>query len=128
MTRVAIRLHHRIAIALAATFAAPSAADVLPRVESVPCVPGGIAAIPVARTPGEPWPSRIAVRIGDLQSTAPLVWVGAGADPRARVHLVIKAERGAARIEEIIRARVVGVAAAGGKSPAVGAAFPLPKN
>ena len=84
MTRVAIRLHHRIAIALAATFAAPSAADVLPRVESVPCVPGGIAAIPVARTPGEPWPSRIAVRIGDLQSTAPLVWVGARADDGAR--------------------------------------------
>ena len=85
MNGVTLRRLQRFVLALAVpALAVPCAADVRPRVESVPCVPGGVAAIPVERTPGEPWPSRVAVRIGDLQSTAPVVWVGARADDGMR--------------------------------------------
>ena len=90
MTRVMLRrlqcpLLRCPLLALAvSTAASHSTADVRPRVESVPCVPGGVAAIPVERTPGEPWPSRVAVRIGDLRSTAPIVWVGPRADDGVR--------------------------------------------
>ena len=85
MNGVTLRRLQRFVLALAVpALAAPCAADIRPRVESVPCVPGGVAAIPVERTPGEPWPSRVAVRIGDLQSTAPVVWVGARADDGMR--------------------------------------------
>jgi hypothetical protein len=74
------------AAALAAAFAlaAPCLAEVRARVDRVPCVPGGVAAIPVQRTEGDPWPARIDVRVGELNAAAALVWVGARPDDGAR--------------------------------------------
>lgn len=74
----------KIAVACALACAPRLHAELRPRIDAVPCVPGGIAAIPVERTAGEPWPARIAVRIGELRSTAPLIWVGARADDGIR--------------------------------------------
>jgi hypothetical protein len=76
----------RAAVAVAALLAwpAPCGAEVRARVDRVPCVPGGVAAIPVQRTEGEPWPDRIEVRVGDLRTTASLVWVGVRPDDGAR--------------------------------------------
>ena len=71
-----------IAVALAAS--SPCAAEVRARVDRVACVPGGVAAIPVQRTEGEPWPSRMEVRVGELNAVATLVWVGMRADDGAR--------------------------------------------
>ena len=74
-----------IAIAVCAAFTAVSAhAEVRPAVSSALCVPGGVAAIPLERTAGSDWPSRIAVRIGGLQSQASVVWVGSAADDGQR--------------------------------------------
>lgn len=74
----------KIAVACALACATRLHADLRPRLDAVPCVPGGIAAIPLERTAGEPWPARIPVRIGDLRSSAPLIWVGARADDGVR--------------------------------------------
>lgn len=72
------------AILWAAALASPCAAEVRARVDRVPCVPGGVAAIPVRRAEGEPWPSRIDVRVGDLRASASLVWVGVRPDDGSR--------------------------------------------
>lgn len=72
------------AIAVAAHVVAGAAADVHPSAAWVTCVPGGVAAIPLERDDGTPWPSRVPVRIGGLESQAAVVWVGPGADDPAR--------------------------------------------
>ena len=69
---------------LALACAAMAIAGVRPRVESVPCTPGGVAAVPIERTPGTPWPARVPVRIGGLQSLATVIWIGAAADDGGR--------------------------------------------
>ena len=73
-----------VAFAAALASAAPCAGEVRARVDRVPCVPGGVAAIPVQRTEGEPWPARIDVRVGDLNAPAILVWVGMRPDDGVR--------------------------------------------
>jgi hypothetical protein len=73
-----------VAFAAALASAAPCAGEVRARVDRVPCVPGGVAAIPVQRTEGEPWPARIDVRVGELVAPAVLVWVGMRPDDGAR--------------------------------------------
>ena len=70
--------------AVAACTGRHAAADIAPTVDSVACTPGGVAAIPLARGAGEPWPARVAAAIGDLRTTAPVVWVGAAAPDGAR--------------------------------------------
>ena len=57
--------------------------DVRPRASSAVCVPGGVAAIPVERT-GNRWPARVAVMVGELRTTAPLVRVIPAAAPDGR--------------------------------------------
>lgn len=59
-------------------------AEVTPRVDRLGCAPAGIAAVPLAREPGDEWPHRVGVSVGGLTSTAPVVWVGARADDGAR--------------------------------------------
>ena len=59
-------------------------AGVRPRIASVPCTPGGVAAVPIERTPGTPWPARVPVRIGGLQSQATVLWIGTAPDDGAR--------------------------------------------
>lgn len=118
MIRVLRRRHSRslASIGAAASLAATCAADVRPRVESVPCVPGGIAAIPLERPPGEPWPGRVSVRIGELRSTAPVVWVGARADDGARSWT---------RSEERVDAAMIADAPAGSEPEASGEVFAM---
>lgn len=80
MPRYLYSLHVCVAVCvsgLVAFVSSPTvAADIRPRVEAVRGVPGGIAAIPLQREPGTLWPARVAVRIGELQSQAAVVWVG----------------------------------------------------
>jgi hypothetical protein len=82
------------AFALLATLACPVAADappgaapptgIVPGAESVTCVPGGVAAVPLERVGDAPLPARVPVMVGSLRSMAPVVWVGARADDGAR--------------------------------------------
>ena len=59
-------------------------ADVAPRVDRLGCPPAGIAAVPLVREAGDEWPRRVDVSVGGLNSTAPVVWVGARPDDGAR--------------------------------------------
>ena len=59
-------------------------ADVAPRVDRLGCPPAGIAAVPLVREAGDEWPKRVDVSVGGLNSTAPVVWVGARPDDGAR--------------------------------------------
>ena len=76
--------------ALAGFMAAPALAgaacfaDVAPRVDRLGCPPAGIAAVPLVREAGDEWPRRVDVSVGGLNSTAPVVWVGARPDDGAR--------------------------------------------
>ena len=82
------------AFALLATLACPVAADappgaapptgIVPGAESVTCVPGGVAAVPLERVGDAPLPARVPVMVGSLRSMAPVVWIGARADEGAR--------------------------------------------
>lgn len=85
-------------------------AEVRPRVDRLSCVPGGIAAVPMARDDGDAWPDRVPVSVGGLSASAPLVWVGASADDGARSWtrspeqyrvLAVGAFEGPARPEEV---------------------------
>ncbi len=75
-------------VALLAVVCPRAGADVLPTVDLVACTPGGVAAVPLARGEGEPWPTRVPAAVGDLRTTAPVVWVGAAApdDVRSWTH------------------------------------------
>lgn len=73
------------AVACAASVAATAAAgDVRPAATWVTCVPGGVAAVPVERDAGRPWPARVPVRVGGLDSQAALVSIGTGGDDGSR--------------------------------------------
>lgn len=78
----------RIATAIAAAFAFVSvpwarAGGVTPRVESVTCVPGGVAAIPLAPTDGV-YPARVDVTVAGLRTAAQVIFVAPGGAPTAR--------------------------------------------
>jgi hypothetical protein len=51
-------------------------ADVRPAVGTVACVPGGVAAIPLMREPGDEWPATIPVRVAGLGTRGVVAWVG----------------------------------------------------
>ncbi len=57
--------------------------DVRPRASAAACVPGGVAAIPLERL-GDRWPARVAVTVGELRTTAPVVRVTPAAVPDGR--------------------------------------------
>ena len=62
----------------------PAPAGVAPTVDTVTCVPGGVAAVPVGRIGDSALPARVPVVVGSLRTQAPIVWVGARADDGAR--------------------------------------------
>ena len=65
------------------TGARAAAAEVRPSVDTVTCVPGGVAAVPL--TPGAgALPARIAVTVGGLRTSAPVVRVAGGGPALAR--------------------------------------------
>lgn len=51
-------------------------AEVRPAVETAACVPGGVAAIPLARDPGDPWPATVPIQVAGLTTRGVVVWVG----------------------------------------------------
>lgn len=69
------------AITLAAARA--DAAEVRPSVDSVTCVPGGVAAVPLAVDAGA-LPARVTVTVGGLRTSAPVVRVTSGGPATAR--------------------------------------------
>jgi hypothetical protein len=79
VNRVRLRVN-AIAASVALLCACVADAEVRPAVSSALCVPGGVAAIPLERTPGTDWPARVPVKIGALQSQATVIWVGPAAD------------------------------------------------
>ncbi|MFM9144989.1 MAG: hypothetical protein ACKORL_06405 [Phycisphaerales bacterium] len=62
----------------------PPAPGVVPSVDTVTCVPGGVAAVPLERNGDAAVPARVSVVVGALRSQAPVVWVGARPDDGAR--------------------------------------------
>lgn len=51
-------------------------ADVRPSVQSLACVPGGVAAIPLVREAGDAWPATVPVAVGDFTTQGVVVWLG----------------------------------------------------
>lgn len=105
--------------ACAALVASPvprAGAEVVPTVDAVACTPGGVAAVPLSRAAGEPWPARVAAAIGDLRATASVVWVGTAAPDGVR---------GWTRAPGRVTVRAVEDAPAGEPPESTGAVFAL---
>jgi hypothetical protein len=75
----AVRVLAACAVCLVPT--AESRADVRPAVQTPACVPGGVAAIPLRRDPGDAWPSTVEVKVGGFTTVGVVAWVASRATP-----------------------------------------------